>query len=134
MQLQAAAQARKDGEARLAQVRAAPDTALADAPRTVSRAQSGELPRAIVDAALKAPDGKLPSIEGVDLGEQGYAVLKVTKVLGRDPAAGDPAQAQAQYGQAWTDAEMQAYYAALKTRLKVQLKPAAAASSASTGS
>jgi peptidyl-prolyl cis-trans isomerase D len=134
MQLQAAAQARKDGEARLAQVRSAPDTALIDAPRTVSRAQAGELPRAIVDAALKAPDGKLPAIEGVDLGEQGYAVLKVTKVLGRDPAAGDTAQAQAQYGQAWADAEMQAYYAALKTRLKVQIKPAAAASSLSAGS
>ncbi len=122
MTVQAAALARKLGEARLAELRAAPATALADAPQTVSRAQPRELSRAVIDAVLKAPSATLPSIVGVDLGDQGYAVVKVTKVLGRDPVAANAAQAQTQYAQAWGDAESQAYYAALKARYKVDIK------------
>ena len=43
---------------------------------------------------------------------------------------GEPAQAQAQYAQAWGDAESQAYYAALKTRMKVEIKPISALAAA----
>jgi peptidyl-prolyl cis-trans isomerase D len=137
--LQAAALARKQGEARLAELRAAPETAMPDAAVTVSRAQPRELTGALIDAVLKAPAAKLPAFVGVDLGDQGYAVVKIAKVLSRDPAAGDASRAQAQYGQAWGDAEGQAYYAALKTRFKVEIKPNvltatdAAASAASGG-
>jgi peptidyl-prolyl cis-trans isomerase D len=129
---QAAAAARKAGEARLAQLNAAPDTSLA-APLTVSRSQTHELPRPLVDAVLRAPAAKLPSFVGVDLSGQGYAVAKLVKVLGRDPAAGDPARVQEQYAQAWGDAEAQAYYAALKTRLRAE-KTVAAATAASAAS
>ena len=121
--LQAAALARKQGEARLAELRAAPDTAMPEAAVTVSRAQPRELTGALIDAVLKAPAAKLPAFVGVDLGDQGYAVVKIAKVLSRDPATGDASRAQAQYGQAWGDAEGQAYYAALKTRFKVEIKP-----------
>ena len=120
---QAAAMARKLGEVRLAALKAAPETALTEAPQTVSRAQPGSLPGALLDAVLKAPTDKLPVVIGADLGEPGYAIAKITKVLGRDPAVGDAARAQAQYAQAWGDAESQAYYAALKTRFKVEIKP-----------
>ena len=120
---QAAAMARTLGEARVAALRAAPDTVLTDAPQTVSRAQPGKMPAALLDAVLKAPADKLPVVVGVDLGAPGYAVAKVTKLLGRDPAVGDAARAQAQYAQVWGDAELQAYYAALKTRFKVEVKP-----------
>ena len=58
------------------------------------------------------------------LGDEGYAVLRVNKVLGRDPAAGDAALARGQYAQAWADAETQAYYDALKTRYKVEINGA----------
>jgi peptidyl-prolyl cis-trans isomerase D len=58
-------------------------------------------------------------------------VERLIKVLGRDPAAGAPAQGQQQFTQAWADAESQAYYAALKHRFKVELSvPASAAASA----
>ena len=119
----AAALARKEGEARLAALKAAPDMSLTDAPQTVSRAQPGNAAGALLDAVLKAPADKLPAFIGVDLGASGYAVAKISKVLGRDPAVGDPARAQTQYAQAWGDAESQAYYAALKTRYKVEIKP-----------
>ena len=90
--------------------------------------------REVVDAALRAPGDKLPAFVGVELPTQGYAVVKIAKVLGRDPAAGDPQRLQAQYGQAWGDAEGQAYLAALKARFRAETTPAAAkAASAATG-
>ena len=120
---QAAALARKLGKARLAELKAAPETSLTEAPQTVSRAQPGNAAGALLDAVLKAPTDKLPAFIGVDIGDSGYAVAKISKVLGRDPAVGDPGRAQTQYAQAWGDAESQAYYAALKTRYKVEIKP-----------
>ena len=120
---QAAAVARKLGESRLASLKVVPETALPEAAQKVSRAQPGSASGALLDAVLKAPADKLPAVIGVDLGDAGYAVVKLVKVLGRDPAVGEPAQAQAQYAQAWGEAESQAYYAALKTRLKVEIKP-----------
>ncbi len=135
--VQAAAFAHKLGEARLTELRAAPDAVMPDAAVTVSRAQPRELAGPLIDAVLKAPAAKLPAFVGVELGDQGYAVVKIVKVLGRDPVAADAKGAQSQYGQAWADAEAQAYYAALKTRFKVEIRPNvlaavdAAASSAS---
>jgi peptidyl-prolyl cis-trans isomerase D len=121
--LQAAAQARKLGEARLAELRAAPATAISEATLTVSRAQPKDLGAPLLDAVLKASTAKLPAFVGVDLGDDGYAVAKIAKVLGRDPVAADAARAQSQYAQAWGDAEAQAYYTALKSRFKVEIKP-----------
>ena len=126
---QAAAAARKDGEARLAALKLAPQTALAGDAVLVSRAQPKDLPRPLLDAVLRAPSAALPAFIGVDLGDQGYAVAKLVKVLGRDPIASDMAQAQTQYLQAWAGAETQAYYAALKSRFKVDIKAAAASAS-----
>ena len=127
---QASAAARAEGEARLAALKAAPQTALAGEAQTVSRASVKNLPRAVLEAALRAPTATLPAFVGVDLGAQGYAVIKVVKVSGRDPVAADAARAQAQYLQAWESAESQAYYAALKSRFKVTTKPVAVAASA----
>lgn len=122
---QAAALARKSGEARLAELRAAPATQMAGAAVTMSRAQSQDLPGALVDAILKAPATALPAFVGVDLGEQGYAIAKIGKVLGRDPVTADASRAQSQYAQAWGDAESQAYYDALKKRYKVEINASA---------
>ena len=62
-------------------------------------------------------------VVGVDLGELGYAVVKVSKTIPRDAPAADAAkQDRAQYAQWWTVAEGQAYYALLKDRFKVQMK------------
>ncbi len=121
--VQTAALARKLGEARLAALKAAPDTAMTDAAVVISRPQPHDLPPAVVDAVLKAPAAKLPAIVGVDLGDAGYAVAKITKVLPRDPVAADQVRGQTQYAQLWGEAEAQAYYTALKTRLKVEIKP-----------
>ncbi len=123
---QSAALARKAGTDRLAALRAAPATALSGATKTVSRAQPQELPRELLEAVLKAPTASLPAVVGVDLGSEGYAVAKILKVGGRDPAAADASRAQAQYAQSWADAEAQAYYAALRQRFNVQITAPAA--------
>ena len=124
---QAAALARKEGEARLAELKKAPQTALPGETQAVSRAQAKDVPRAVVDAILRADATALPAFAGVSLGEQGYAVVRINKVLGRDPVAADATRAQAQYAQALGDAETQAYYAALKRRYKAELKEGAVA-------
>lgn len=128
---EAAAMARKDGEAKLAELKAQPAL---DLPQTltVSRAQLQGQPREVIDAALRVAPEPLPAALGVDLGEQGYAVVKVTKVIERDPAAGGgDAALRQQYAQAWSNAETQAYLAALKKRHKVDLKTALIAQAAS---
>ena len=43
----------------------------------------------------------LPAYVGVDLGDQGYAVVRITKLWGRDPGAADPAKAKEQYALVW---------------------------------
>jgi peptidyl-prolyl cis-trans isomerase D len=58
-------------------------------------------------------------------------VAKVTHVLPRDPALGNEQTMQNQYAQAIASAEMQAYYAALKTRYKTEIKARVADASAS---
>ncbi|HUG25856.1 peptidylprolyl isomerase [Piscinibacter sp.] len=128
---QAAAQARKEGEARLAEAKKDPKAALAVAAQMVSRVQTRELPREVIDAVLGADPSALPTAVGVNLGDAGYAVARVMQITGRDPVAADTARGQTQYAQAWGDAETQAYYEALKGRLGVEIfAPAAPAAPA----
>jgi peptidyl-prolyl cis-trans isomerase D len=123
---QAAALARKEGEARLAELRKALATDLGTPFKAVSRAQPQDVPRAVLDAVLKAPT--VPAAEGVSLGDEGYVVARVVKVMGRDPSTADSARAAGAYAQAWASAESQAYYTALKSRFKVEVQaPAASA-------
>ena len=113
---QATAMAKKLGAEKLAAAKASPQTPLADATLVVSRMQTRDLPKPVVDAILKTPSQPLPAFVGVDLGEQGYAVAKVTKLAGRDPSAGDAAKANEQYARIWGAAETEAYVSALKSR------------------
>lgn len=121
-----AALARKEGEARLAALRQAPADTLPTT-LTISRPQTQGLPPPVVDAVLRADASKLPALAGVDLGAQGYVVLRVTQVLPRDAAPGGDEPLRLQYAQAWAAAEADAYLGALKKRFKVDIKPAASA-------
>ncbi|MEO5846030.1 MAG: SurA N-terminal domain-containing protein [Caldimonas sp.] len=124
---QAGAFATRLGEERLVKARATPAESFAGEAVVVSRAQPRDLPRPVLDAALKAPVATLPAFVGVPLGDQGYAVVKIIRTAGRDPVVADPTKAMAQYAQVWAEAEAQAYYAALKARFKVSVSPGATA-------
>jgi len=137
---QAEALAKKDGEARLAQLKADPAAGALDGPLMVSRAQPGDLPRAALDAVLAADAAKLPALVGVALPGDGYVVVRIQKLLPREPQAEQDNALKAQYTQAWARAEADAYYRALSTRFKVSRSAdavaaaAAAAASAASGS
>ncbi|MBE7427232.1 MAG: SurA N-terminal domain-containing protein [Ideonella sp.] len=115
----AAELARKDGEALLAKVKASSATELPDK-ATLSRQQRQNLPAAVVDAVLRADATKLPVPLGVDLGDQGYLVARIDAVLPRESL--DDAAARAQYSQAWSAAETQAYLDALRQRYKAEVR------------
>ena len=115
-------EARKEGVAKLAAWKAAPATAALAAPVLVSREQMQQLPMAVVDAALRTDSGALPAFAGVDLGAQGYAIVKVSKVMPRDAQPEARAkQERNQYSEWWTSAETLAYYNGLKERFKAEI-------------
>jgi peptidyl-prolyl cis-trans isomerase D len=124
----AAVMAKAEGEAKLAAWTAKADGATFGAPITVSRRELQNQPIPIIDAALRADAGKLPALVGVDLGTQGYAVVRVTKLVPRAPSAPEQTQQEnAQVGQSITAAEELAYYNLLKERFKAEIlvpKPA----------
>lgn len=132
-----AEEARKEGLAKLAAWKTAPASAVLSASVMVSRDQTQKLPSQVVDAALRADADKLPAFAGVDLGAQGYAIVKVSKMVHRDaPAQATAKQERDQYTQWWTSAENLAYYNSLKERFKAEIlvaKPAAGMANADEG-
>ncbi len=117
-----AEEARKEGLVKLAAWKAAPASAVMPAPVLVSRDQTQKLPVSVIDAALRSDTSILPVFVGVDLGPQGYAIVKINKVVPRDaPAEAVARQERNQYAQWWTNAENLAYYDGLKERFKAEI-------------
>ncbi len=132
-----AEEARKEGLAKLAAWKAAPASAVMPAALLVSRDQTQKLPAPVINAALRADASVLPAFVGVDLGAQGYAIVKVNKVAPRDaPSEAAARQERNQYAQWWTAAETLAYYDGLKERFKAEIlvaKPVAGQAVAEVG-
>jgi peptidyl-prolyl cis-trans isomerase D len=116
--------ARKEGAAKLAELNAANASevlpAQISAPLVVSRDALQQQSPKLVDAVLRADSGKLPIWLGVDLGGEGYRVVRLTKLVEGSPVAA--AQNRDQYLQVWSNAENTSYYEYLKDKLKVQIK------------
>ncbi len=116
--------AKQAGAEKLAAWQAKPESASLAAAVTVSRNQSASLSPAVVDKALRADPAKLPLLLGVDLGDQGYAVVRVAKVVPRETPENVQKQERAQYAQTWNQAESQAYSKLLQQRFKTNIKEA----------
>jgi peptidyl-prolyl cis-trans isomerase D len=126
----AAATAKKEGEAKLADLQKSKSTAGFTSPVTVSRNDAQGLPPVALSAIFKADASKLPSYVGVDLGAEGYAIYRVNGIEKATPVAADRlAGAQQQVAQVYAQADMEAYLNSLKARSKVKLSQAPAASS-----
>ncbi len=58
----------------------------------------------------------------MDLGSEGYAVARINKIVPREAQTEDQArQTRQQFAQLWSQAEAQAYMAALKKELKAEI-------------
>lgn len=130
---QAMALARKDGQALAAQLKQQPETTLPQG-AVVSRSNPEGLPRTALDAVLRAPAGKLPTVVEAEVPGETFIVARVEKVLPRDTKPEEAAALQNQYTQVWAQAESQGYYRALKNRFKVEVKGAGAAAAAEAAS
>lgn len=120
LQAKAAQAAREEGAAKLALWKTQPAAAGAlPAAVTLSRVKTQSLPRAVVEAVLKAKADALPAWIGVDLGDEGYVVAVIEKIQAADLAeTGSLDKAREQVVQLWAQAESDAYYAALRKRYK----------------
>jgi len=122
VQEKSVALARSQAQEKLAAWQKQPDVSGFDKPVVVSRDQQQSQNPALLDAALRADPAKLPAFVGVDLGAEGYAVVRVSKIVPREPQPEDQArQTRQQFAQLWGRAEMQAYLEALKKQLKAEI-------------
>ncbi|PUE10361.1 SurA N-terminal domain-containing protein [Limnohabitans sp. T6-20] len=122
IQSKSAELAKAEGQARLAAWKGEPAQANLGSAVTVSREQAQEQPQAVVQAALRADPAKLPALTGVDLGAQGYAVVRVNKIVPRPEMTAQQAdQSRQQFARLWGQAESQAYLASLKSQFKVEI-------------
>ncbi|KAK48916.1 peptidylprolyl isomerase [Caballeronia jiangsuensis] len=121
----AAAMAKKEGEAKLADLQKSKSADGFTSPVTVSRNDAQGLPPAALSAIFKVDASKLPAYVGVDLGADGYAIYRVNGIEKATPVAADRlAGAQQQVAQVYAQADMEAYINALKARSKVKLSQA----------
>ncbi|KQP35733.1 SurA N-terminal domain-containing protein [Pseudorhodoferax sp. Leaf274] len=124
----AAELAKQKGEAQLAEWKTQGEKAKLPAAVTIARDDTHQFPAKLIDAALRADPAALPALLGVDLGDQGYAVVRVDKIAPSRPLPAEAAeQVRQQYAQTWGAAETMAYYNLLKERLKVRMDVAAPA-------
>jgi peptidyl-prolyl cis-trans isomerase D len=119
---EAAQAARKDGEAKLAELQKSNSTAGFSSVSKVSRNDAQGMPPAALAAIFKADSSKLPAYVGVDLGANGYAIYRVNGIEKPDPVTADRlAGAQQQVAQVYAQAEMESYLDSLKARSKVKV-------------
>lgn len=112
--------AKDEGAKQLAAFKSGGDSGAMPASVVVARDNLQNLPAQVVKAALNTDPKQLPAWTGVDLGEQGYAIVKVEKVLPRATPAPNNQEAQ-QYAKGWNAAEAMAHYESLKQRFKAKI-------------
>ncbi len=114
--------ARKEGALKLTQLTVSADAVPAQlgAALLVSRDVLQQQNPKLIDSVLRASTAKLPLWLGVDLGAEGYRVVRLNKVVEGTQAAA--AQNRDQYLQVWSNAENTSYYEYLKNKFNVQIK------------
>jgi len=118
----ASALAKTEGEASLKAWQADAASGRFPAPLTISRTESQSQPAPVIEGALRADTSKLPALVGVDLGTDGYAVVRINKAVPRNPPTADAARQEIeQFTQAVATAENAAYYDMLKARYKAEI-------------
>jgi len=116
--------AEKDGAAKLAQLQKGDSAGLTwSPPKLVSRREAQGLPAEVLRKVVAADVSKLPAYLGMPVGEAGYLVLRITKVVEGKPAAEDK-QRDARVAATIGGAEFEAYLASLKGRADISINTA----------
>ena len=114
--------AKEAGKAKLDAWKAHPEQAQLPKEVVVSREKGKEYPVKLIEAVLRTPlKAGEPAWNGIDLGQEGYAVVKVLKVEPSEVMSADRTREKAQLGQWLADAESEAYYEHLKSGLNVKI-------------
>jgi peptidyl-prolyl cis-trans isomerase D len=116
--------ARKDGEAKLATLRAGKPVADLKWPSllAVSRNNPGGLPPPVIDAAMKLEARKLPAYAGTNNPGGGFSIIQVAKVI--EAPVADEAKLKAtrtRLAQAVTQQEMMSLLAQMRTKADVSI-------------
>lgn len=118
--------AARDGAERLEALKKGEDKLGWGAVKTVSRLDARGIPPLAAQAVFRMDAGKLPAYAGVELPGEGYALLKLGKVLPGDKM--DDAARKGmlqQLGALLSKEEVQTYLAALRARYKVEINQVA---------
>jgi len=122
-QRQAAELAQKEGVEKLAQLQKGGDAGLQwSAPRLVSRREATGLVPQALQKILSANAAKLPAYVGIDRGDQGYTVYRISKVVPGEGKTGP--QELALLDREAGSEQLDAYIASLRARGKVEINAA----------
>jgi peptidyl-prolyl cis-trans isomerase D len=120
---EAAALARKDGEAKLAALAKGGEAGLGwAAAKTVSRQEPQGLGQAALRKVMAADAAKLPAYAGAERGDEGYALYRISKVIPAAPKEGpQAAENLARLDRQAGSEQLEAYVASLRARSKIEL-------------
>lgn len=123
-QQQAAQLAAQEGRARLAALREGKDSQVAwSAPQLVNRGDAKGVPAEALRQAFKTDAAKLPAYSGVETGNGGYTLIRVSKVQEAGEGAKDKQNAIGQtLRQVSGQAELAAYLDSLKRKADVKIR------------
>ncbi|HVP08234.1 MAG TPA: SurA N-terminal domain-containing protein [Burkholderiales bacterium] len=129
---EAAALAKKEGEAKLAALAKGGDAGLAwGAAKAVSREDAKGLSQAALRKIMAADAQKLPAYAGIERGEEGYVLYRISRVVPAEaPTPAQAAEMRSHYDQQAGAEQLDAYLLALRARAKVEIRPAALEKSA----
>jgi peptidyl-prolyl cis-trans isomerase D len=118
---EAAELARKEGAAKLGELRKGADAGLRwGEPRTVSRREPQGLPGDVLRQVMGADAAKLPAYVGVPTGESGYLLLRISRIIDAEAAGQDALKRPAALLGA---AQYDAYVASLREQADVEINP-----------
>jgi peptidyl-prolyl cis-trans isomerase D len=115
--------AEQEGKARLEQLKKGETPSLTwSAPKLVSRRAAQGMPAEVVRQVVAADVSKLPTYVGMSIGETGYVILRISKVVEGEAAADKQAEARA--ANLVGAAQFEAYVASLKGRADIKINSA----------
>jgi len=124
---EAAKLAEQEGKARLEQLKKGETPSVTwSAPKLVSRRAAQGMPAEVVRQVVAADVSKLPTYVGMSIGETGYVILRISKVVEGEAAAAQQAekQTEARAANLVGAAEFEAYVASLKGRADIKINSA----------